>query len=72
MDIPDVSTFFYDLPSVPKRRNKLIVPSQGENSLKVFNLLEIFDTPAAKLLASDFLYTSMYTRLKVSSPADRR
>lgn len=55
----NVSTFFYDLPSVPPRRSKLVVPD-ADHKLRIFNLMEIFEMSPDVLegkLANDFVYS---------------
>jgi UDP-glucose:glycoprotein glucosyltransferase len=54
--INDVANFFYDLPGVPKRRSKIIVPSAGEHNLKAVSLPDLFAPEAAKRMAADFVY----------------
>lgn len=61
----DISTFFYDLPSVPSRRSKLINPNQGDSKLRIFNLLDIFNIDSTTLpgkIASDFVYSADASR----------
>lgn len=53
----DVSTFFYDLPGVPSRRSKLIVPGTQESKLRVFNLQDVFGDDITGRLGSEFVYT---------------
>jgi UDP-glucose:glycoprotein glucosyltransferase len=53
----DVSTFFYDLPGVPSRRSKLIVPGTQESKLRVFNVQDVFADDITGRLGSEFVYT---------------
>jgi UDP-glucose:glycoprotein glucosyltransferase len=53
----DVSTFFYDLPGVPSRRSKLIVPGAQESKLRVFNVQDVFADDVTGRLGSEFVYT---------------
>lgn len=50
----DISTFFYDLPSTSRRRNKVIIPN-AENELRAFSVLDVFDGDAM-VLAKQFVY----------------
>lgn len=61
----DISTFFYDLPSVPTRRSKLIVPDSADNKLRIFNILDVFSIDLITLngkIASDFVYSNDASR----------
>ena len=57
----DVSTFFYDLPNVPPRRSKLVVPD-ADHKLRILNLVDVFDAAVDSLegrLGSEFVYSGM-------------
>jgi hypothetical protein len=54
--VNDIANFFYDLPGVPKRRGKIIIPTSGENALRAVNLPDLFTSEASKRLATDFVY----------------
>lgn len=41
-DIPDISVYFYDLPTSAKRRNKHVYPPSTPGSLRIVNLPDIF------------------------------
>jgi len=56
--VNDVANFFYDLPGVPKRRSKIIVPTTGEYAMKSVNLLELFSSESHKRMYNTFLYPS--------------
>jgi UDP-glucose:glycoprotein glucosyltransferase len=56
--VNDVANFFYDLPGVPKRRSKIIVPTTGEHAMKSVNLLELFASESYKRMFNTFLYPS--------------
>jgi len=68
--ISDVSNFFYDLPGVPTRRSKIIVPTTGEHALKTVSLPDLFPSETTKKLFNNFVYPGQYlsglldTRLK--------
>ncbi|THV04765.1 glycosyltransferase family 24 protein [Dendrothele bispora CBS 962.96] len=49
-----ISTYFYDLPTSSHRRNKYIIPAQGD--LQIFNLPEIFERTDFRDHASAFVY----------------
>jgi UDP-glucose:glycoprotein glucosyltransferase len=56
--VNDVANFFYDLPGVPNRRSKIIVPTTGEHAMKSVNLLELFASESYKRMFNTFLYPS--------------
>lgn len=66
----DISTLFYDLPGVPSRRSKLIVPTTGEYGLKAVNVLELFERDTTKRLQTDFMYPSELPRRLQENPAE--
>ncbi|CAK9782754.1 hypothetical protein CC85DRAFT_260485 [Cutaneotrichosporon oleaginosum] len=49
-----IGTFFYDLPTTSKRRNKVIIPSP-DNDLRAYSVLDVFDG-TAMVLAKQFIY----------------
>ncbi|BEI94341.1 uncharacterized protein CcaverHIS019_0608000 [Cutaneotrichosporon cavernicola] len=55
-----ISTFFYDLPTTGKRRNKVILPSP-DNELRAVSVLDVFEDEAA-VLAKQFIYPKEATR----------
>jgi UDP-glucose:glycoprotein glucosyltransferase len=56
--VNDVANFFYDLPGVPARRSKIIVPTTGEHAMKSVNLPELFASESYKRMFNTFLYPS--------------
>lgn len=54
VDKEDISTFFYDLPTTSKRRNKVIVPNP-DNELRAFSVLDVFEGDGM-VLAKQFVY----------------
>ncbi|WVR05054.1 hypothetical protein IAU60_002066 [Kwoniella sp. DSM 27419] len=56
-DAPESLTdYFYDLPSTTKKRNKLVSPGQGENKLRIYNLLDVFKGDITNRLTTDLVY----------------
>jgi UDP-glucose:glycoprotein glucosyltransferase len=49
-----ISTFFYDLPTTGRRRNKVIIPTP-DNELRAHSVLDVFDGDAM-VLAKQFIY----------------
>jgi UDP-glucose:glycoprotein glucosyltransferase len=54
--IQNVENFFYDLPGVPTRRSKIIVPTTGEYALKTANLPDLFESEKHKRMFNHFVY----------------
>ena len=53
----DMATYFYDLPTTAKRRNKYIYPaSSAPGSLKITNLPELLTKTRFRLEAGSYLY----------------
>ncbi|KJE01643.1 UDP-glucose:glycoprotein glucosyltransferase [Cryptococcus gattii NT-10] len=52
----DISTMFYDLPATSKRRSSLVIPV-GDNKLKAFNLVDLFENDGIEgKLSGEFVY----------------
>jgi UDP-glucose:glycoprotein glucosyltransferase len=55
----NISTFFYDLPNVPPRRSKLVVPN-AKHKLRILNVMQLFEMDPETLegkLATEFIYS---------------
>jgi UDP-glucose:glycoprotein glucosyltransferase len=53
---PQISTYFYDLPTTAKRRNHHIYPQPG--GLRVFNLVDLFSQAGFNSSATSFVHVS--------------
>ncbi|KAK0452361.1 UDP-glucose:glycoprotein glucosyltransferase-domain-containing protein [Armillaria borealis] len=51
-----MSTYFYDLPSTQKTRNRFIIPSNAIGSLRIYNLPELFARTGFDVGPGAFLY----------------
>jgi UDP-glucose:glycoprotein glucosyltransferase len=57
-DTPDMSHYFYDLPTTLKRRNKYIYPSTGggDGRLRVLTLPEVYADTGLSEQLQDWIY----------------
>lgn len=56
------STYFYDLPTSYKRRNRFVFPSAPENPLKVVNWAETFDGVHADFARGPYIQGGAFDR----------